>query len=189
MSLLWGKIEVPELTYDPSRNFKPEDPTKPLGLFHHPTGLRLGSAPSLYEYWTERRVDYFLYGPEDEAWTLRVVTHNATPDVGIQTSMHLGLSYEEYNALTVQDRIARKKEFMMLRGNQYLCSEVTPEGASPPARWSAERRDALVLMICFYYERGIYVCDPFPSTVNMRAEGIPEALRGTFRNPIWGRQA
>jgi hypothetical protein len=186
MSLLWGKIEVPELTHNESRNFKPEDPTKPLGLFHHPTGLRLGSAPDLYEYRGDQ-VDYFLYGPEDEAWTLRVVTHDATYNVGIQTRKHLGLSYEEYKSLPVQDKIAREKEFMMLRGNQYLCSEVIPEGASPPARWSAERRDALVLMICFFKERDIYVSDPFPSTVNMRAEGIPESLRGTFRNPIWGR--
>lgn len=188
MSLLWGKIEVPELTYDSGSPTNSDEPDTPIGLFHHPTGLQLRPAPGLYEYRGDQ-FDFFLSGPKDEAWTLRVATHHEKCSVSGQTSQHLGLSFQEYNALPLEARIHREKEFMMLRGDKYACSAVTPEGASAPAIWSAERRDALVLMICFYMDRYRYVCDPFPSTVNIRAKGIPEALRGTFRNPIWGRQA
>jgi hypothetical protein len=144
------------------------------------------STPSIEENSGGGELHYLLYGPKDEGWTVRVVSQELGRYLphGIQDS--LGLSYEEFNAMTAQEEVAHEIDFLKIHGHGHEYKHVIPEGASPPPRWSAERRDALVMMV-FYFTEGYRNHGPFPSRLTLRAPGIPETLWGTFRNPIWER--
>lgn len=49
MSLLWGAVLVPELTYVGYEFGGPQDSDRPPGLTHHSAGLRLVTTPTLEE--------------------------------------------------------------------------------------------------------------------------------------------
>lgn len=184
MGYLWGKTEVPELTYVPIMMTKPWIPDQKPGAFHQPTGLRLMSVPTL----TERRgyeQDFFLYGPEDEGWTLRIST-DAEAFLRNRLLAHIGMESLAFSALPSDRSGAVEIAFLKEHGDAFECVSALPERASPPARWTVERRDALVMMLFFSLERR-HEDGPFPSMLTLRALGVPEELQGEFRNPIWER--
>ena len=184
MTVIWGSLKVPDLTWRPAkvsdcRDGRHLDGT--FGLFHHPTGLRMDQTNSRQERRGDGGTDYLLFGPGDEGWTLRMTVDRAGTALPQKVASHFGMSYRAFNALPLGESLAMEKDYLARKGGTWRCFDVSPEGASPQAYWTPERRDALVMMICFLRERNWYARDPFPSTVDLTDPGIPDAFRGIYR--------
>lgn len=196
MTVLWGEVEVPELTYVGYEFRAPQDPDKPPGLTHHPTGLRLVSTPTLEEtrggqldFLLFGKLDFLLFGKKEEAWVARVSISTGRAVLFREVHSYSDLSRSAFNALPTEEKSAKKHAYLKANGYRIECFGVVPEGDSPPARWSVERRDALVMMVLYFMELEVAPISPLPSTQTLRVPGIPDDLQGTFRNPIWERQA
>lgn len=188
MSVLWGAVLVPELSYVGYKYGAPQYPDKPRGLTHHSTGLRLVPTQTLEET-RGGQVDFLLYGPKEEAWVARVSTDTGYAVMLRELPSFAGLSWSAFNALPTEEKQAKRHAYLKANGYRIECSGVFPEGDSPPALWSVERRDALVMMVLYIKELGVAPISPLPSTLTLRVPGIPDELQGSFKNPIWGRLA
>lgn len=186
MSYRWGATDVPELLYRPMGLRDRPVPGDLRGLTHIPTGIRMTSTNSLRETRGEER-DFLFLGPPDEGWVARVTSGREAPGFTGRLLGHLGMRWSDFVALPANARQAMEADFLRSEGDRFECLSVRREGDSPTVVWSAERRDALVLMILFFEEMGRHDVGPFPSTLALRAPDIPEDLRGTFRNPVWER--
>jgi hypothetical protein len=185
----WGKVEVPELAHEPHISW-PGDPEW-LGIATHlPTGLRLQPYQS---DWNDRGMDseFYLTPPSGEDWRLEVVARLGHPLIRTRVRDHLGLTLND--PIPYETDVALSGQMLITFGEVYECFSAAPARGQPPAIWTEERRDALVLMLFWALERyGRYrhrsfPVGPFPSTLHFRPDGVPEALHGTFRNPVWDR--
>lgn len=185
----WGAVAVPELAHEPRIPW-PGEPER-LGVTTHlPTGLQLRAFQS---DWNDRGMnrEFYLTPPEGEDWRLEVVTRNGHPTIRARVRDHLGLTLND--PIDVETEVALAGRMLVDFGEVYDCFTAAPARGDPPAVWTTERRDALVLMLFWALERfgrydhRRYPTGPFPSTLEFRPEGVPEALHGTFRNPVWER--
>jgi hypothetical protein len=188
----WGKVEVPELEQIPLvPGSKAPVPGHGLLAFgttlHRPTGLRLTAYQSDYNdrgLWQE----FYLTPPPGEDWRVEVIV--STP-VSLRSRIidHFGLTVGEVLPRQTERDLAR--QLLRSEGETHECATAMPAYGDPPARWTAERRDAAVLMLFWAMES--YLGDrfhgdpagPFPSTLIFAPTGVPEELHGTFRNPVW----
>lgn len=186
MSYRWGAVDVPELSHQPRILRERLPPGEFGGVTHDPTGLRMAMTNSRFET-RDTGIDYLFLGPPEESWVARVTVGRTFPNLTGRILKHLGIGWKDFIAIPSEDRQALEVDFLRLHGDSLECLAIEREGDSPPVVWSAVRRDALVLMILFFAEMGRHDRGPLPSTLTLRAPGIPEAMQGTFRNPVWER--
>jgi hypothetical protein len=187
--VLWGKAEVPELAHEPRVSW----PGEPEGLgitTHLPTGLRLQEFQS---DWNDRGMnrEFYLTPPPGEEWRLEVVVRDGHPTIRARVRDHLELTLNDPIPHDTDVRLSG--QMLVTHGQNFDCFAAAPAHGNPPARWTNERRDALVLMLFWALERfgrynhHTYPTGPFPSTLQFQPHGVPEVLHGTFRNPVWER--
>jgi hypothetical protein len=131
--------------------------------------------------------DFLLYFAEDGVWTIRIATNYALPGLRERVLARSGMRSREFSAFPVATQQAVEATYLLEEGDVFDCIRVAPERDSRPVDWISAQRDGLVMMLFFSLEKGRHVLGPLPSRLNLCAPGIPEALRGTFRDPIWER--
>lgn len=187
--LLWGKAEVPELAHEPRASWPGERGR--LGVTTHcPTGLRLEEFQS---DWNDRGMcrEFYLLPPVDEDWRVEVVVRDGHPTLRSRVYNHLGLSPND--SVPHATEVALTGQMLVTHGQIFDCVTAAPARGDPPARWTVARRDGLVLMLFWALERfgrynhHRYPTGPFPSTLEFHPHGVPAAMHGTFRNPVWER--
>lgn len=186
MSYRWGAVDVPELSYQPRRLRERLAPGEFRGVTRDPTGLRMATTNARFETRGEG-LDYLFLGPPEDSWVARETVGRTFPDLTGRLLKHLGIGWKDFTAIPSEDRQALEVGFLRLHGDSFECLAIEREGDSPPVVWSAVRRDAFVLMILFFLEMSRHDAGPFPSTLSLRTPGIPAALQGTFKNPVWER--
>ncbi|MCU9848684.1 hypothetical protein OEZ60_11780 [Defluviimonas sp. WL0024] len=185
--VMWGSVEVPELEDRPIIGGDPKRwPAEP-GTVHLATGMRMFGAPYNEPNRGDSDEEFLLYPPPGESWLLRVTAYVPWPGLRERVAKHLGVA--SLFELPVPVLRKAENEFLRTFGEEFVCSSVAPEPHSLPMRWTAERRDALVLLLFWCLEQSrVNHHDPYPSTLLFRPEGVPADLHGTFRNPIWERR-
>ena len=188
MTYTWGSVEVPELEYH-LRPGGPERREHPApSIVHLPTGLGMDVA-------TDAQIDrgqwqeWMLFPPPGETWFARAILFQTSPGITYRIPEYFGLTPKEFANRSIEEMLSLTAEYYRAVGQTYTCGALTPEPGSPPVIWTAERRDAVVLMLCWIVEAPEIrrTFDPMPSCITFVPKGVPEEFHGTFRNPIWER--
>ena len=188
----WGKVDVPELDQIP---LLPGTHAPVAGqhllsngtTLHRPTGLRLTAYQSDCND-RSMHYEFYLTPPTGKDWRLEVVATDGHPTLRSRVRDHLGLNPNDPFHICEPELT---RQMLVTHGQVFDCVTAAPAPGKPPALWTVERRDALVLMLFWALERmgrydyHSYPTGPFPSTLEFQPEGVPEELRGTFRNPVW----
>ncbi len=185
----WGSVELPELEHRPRIGGKPERwPAEP-GVVHLPTGMRLDYDIKALPFidrgqWQE----LLLYAPPGEDWQVHIVTAVKAPGLTNRIVDYLGTDLHQHFHWSFEKQEAAKHDFLSRFGQEFVCYRVDLREGSAMPEWTAERREAMLLLLFAWLEHPwTNDKDPYPSTLTFCTDDVPEVLHGTFRNPAWER--